>query len=520
MKVLESFLINLGLKVDERSFKSGQTAFDGLTRSALQLGAVFASKFALDKVVTGFVDAGSKLDNFNKLTGVSVENVQKLDLALRKQGGAAGDAFNMLRNVQNLMASPLTGNTGWMGDAAKFGFDPNTIINAKSTEDAIEGIAGSFEKMSTIQRLKVGEALGLDDSQIRLLSKGRDGLEEYYKQAKDIGVLTQHQTEDAKALNEAMTDFDATISSIANRIGADLTPALTELVQEFVEFYKANKDWIDEDIDVVVGALAENIKLLAGAMLLLGGGGALKGLAVLRGIASIGRAGAAAGAAGSAAGAAGVGAGTIALGGFAALAYSSSLNSGEDEEIRKIRQGENTDASVPGLIKFFTNKGWTPEQAAGIVANLQQESNFDHRAVGDGGKAFGLAQWHPDRQANFKQWAGKDIRQASYEDQLNFINYELTQGTEQGAGKRLRGATSAEDAGAIVSRYYERPKAADDEANMRGDRAASYGVGKTVNDNRTITIHTNDEGMVRKVLREELGDMADQTLNDLGSSEK
>src|SRR5260363_90445 len=48
-------------------------------------------------------------------------------------------------------------------------------------------------------------------------------------------------------------------------------------------------------------------------------------------------------------------------------------------------------------------QGWTHKQAAGIVANLKIESGLNPKAVGDGGKAYGIAQWHPPRQAEFRR---------------------------------------------------------------------------------------------------------------------
>ena len=104
---------------------------------------------------------------------------------------------------------------------------------------------------------------------------------------------------------------------------------------------------------------------------------------------------------------------------------------------------------------FFESKGWTKEQAAGIVGNLVVESGLRTDAVGDGGQAYGIAQWHPDRQQNFKNYAGKDIRQSTFQEQLEFVNWELNN-TEKAAGNRLRGAVSAEDAAAIVDEHYER----------------------------------------------------------------
>ena len=104
---------------------------------------------------------------------------------------------------------------------------------------------------------------------------------------------------------------------------------------------------------------------------------------------------------------------------------------------------------------FFESRGWTKEQAAGIVGNLVVESGLRTDAVGDGGQAYGIAQWHPDRQATFRQVYGKDIRNSSFQEQLNYVDWEL-RNTEARAGNLLRNATTAEEAAAIVDRSYER----------------------------------------------------------------
>ena len=117
--------------------------------------------------------------------------------------------------------------------------------------------------------------------------------------------------------------------------------------------------------------------------------------------------------------------------------------------------------------------GWTHAQASGIVANLQRESSGNEKAVGDNGKAYGLGQWHPDRQANFAKFAGKDIHESSHAEQIAFVNYELRKGSEQNAGRQLGGATSAADAAAIISRSYERPKDKENEAQARSSIAES-----------------------------------------------
>ena len=121
--------------------------------------------------------------------------------------------------------------------------------------------------------------------------------------------------------------------------------------------------------------------------------------------------------------------------------------------------------------------GWTKAQASGIAANIQVESSGNPNAKGDSGQAYGLAQWHPDRQADFAKWAGHDIRTATRDEQLAFINYELRAGSKQKAGRALSAATDAGQAGDIVSRLYESPKDKQGEATKRAALSKSIFAG-------------------------------------------
>lgn len=126
---------------------------------------------------------------------------------------------------------------------------------------------------------------------------------------------------------------------------------------------------------------------------------------------------------------------------------------------------------------YFTGQGWTKEQAAGIVGNFHKETGgfaedvISGKRKGDSGKAVGIGQWHPDRQQDFKKAFGKNLAGASFEDQLKFAQYELTKGKEQSAGNKLKKANTAAQAGAVVSEFYERPKAKQAEKKERGQIA-------------------------------------------------
>ena len=81
---------------------------------------------------------------------------------------------------------------------------------------------------------------------------------------------------------------------------------------------------------------------------------------------------------------------------------------------------------------FFLGKGLTSFQAAGIVGNLDQESNFDPNAVQQGGPGRGIAQWSvggrwdTDGSDNAEWYANKQGESVwSLQLQLEFVWYEL-----------------------------------------------------------------------------------------------
>ena len=115
---------------------------------------------------------------------------------------------------------------------------------------------------------------------------------------------------------------------------------------------------------------------------------------------------------------------------------------------------------------FFIQQGWTPAQSAGIVANLQAESGMRHDAVGDGGAAYGIAQWHPPRQAGFEALLGKSIKGSSFEEQLYWVHAEL-RGSEKAAGDALALCITPASAAETVCRKYERPADPDRDSRIR-----------------------------------------------------
>ncbi len=138
--------------------------------------------------------------------------------------------------------------------------------------------------------------------------------------------------------------------------------------------------------------------------------------------------------------------------------------------------------------QHLSDTGTAPALAAAILGSMRKESGGDAAAVGDKGSAYGALQWHPDRQAAFKQFSGHDIHGSSLNEQLDFAKWELTHNEAGSAGRGYNGTGdslnsavrtgSANEAGQIYSKNVIRPGMTPDvqmaEARERGAYAQDF----------------------------------------------
>lgn len=135
------------------------------------------------------------------------------------------------------------------------------------------------------------------------------------------------------------------------------------------------------------------------------------------------------------------------------------ISAGTDENLIEIGGSQNQNQGMTGnqaAVAGVLSQHLPAHIVAGFLGNIHHESGFQHQAaVGDGGKAMGLVQWHPDRRANFERVFGKPFSQSTAEEQAKFIIWEL-RNTEKGAYDKIMKAKNPKEAAYLIDRYYER----------------------------------------------------------------
>jgi hypothetical protein len=101
---------------------------------------------------------------------------------------------------------------------------------------------------------------------------------------------------------------------------------------------------------------------------------------------------------------------------------------------------------------------------------------------------------------------GRDLAHSTFEQQLQFIQYELTRGKEQRAGRALAGQGDARGAASVIDRMYERSADVFNQSILRGNTAAQLASGDQQGGGVMISqktdIHVTGSGDPQKTAQE------------------
>jgi len=500
----------------KKSGKDGAEGFENVAKSATKFLAIIGGTMAVKRFIEQTVESSAALDRLSQNLSANVATVSAWSNAAELAGGSADGlqgTMDMLSKSQTELQ--LTGQSGLIPYFSALGLSlADTQGKAKPVNDLLLELSDRFSKMDRTTANNMGRMMGLDQGTMQLLLKGRSEVELMIKRQKEFGAVTKKQAEESSRLKLAMTDSRQSFEAFGREILSAATPAIEKLfsiMADFGAWMRENKEFVNAFLTIIavgLGAIAAatipiNLTVaavtgLAAAIALLyqdyqtwkrGGESFIDWSKWEPGFKA-------------------AGAGIRWLKDllsdlvYRAIAGADVLSAVWNRDWDRVKfaagefmngngktYGESPPPAPPATaptssaggkgasnkeqaaMAYFQAQGWSREQAAGLAANIKRESAFNAGAVGDNGKAYGIAQWHPDRQAEFQKKFGKPIQGSTLEEQMAFMHYELTQGNERAAGAKLRGTSSAAEAAAAVSMHYERPADRAGEAAKRGQMA-------------------------------------------------
>jgi hypothetical protein len=197
--VFKEFLVSLGFRVEESSFKKFETGIKVATKVAGELGA--ASVAAAAAVEAAVVKISAKFEDLyyaSQRIHSSVENIRAMDYAVTQMGGSAQGARAAMEGIAEFMRSNPGGERfiGGLGVATR---DANGEL--RDTADIVKDLGARFREMPYFAAKVRAGMLGIDERTLQALIRGTDDFSDrYHAMAQRIGV-------DQQAAAKASHDF-------------------------------------------------------------------------------------------------------------------------------------------------------------------------------------------------------------------------------------------------------------------------------------------------------------------------
>lgn len=453
--------------------KGTQTNTEKLIQSATQAATAYVSFGAIKAGLLNAQQMNRELTIQSDLWGQNANTVAAYGAAVKAAGGSAASVMGWYEGIrsQNAAAGMST-------------------MNLDALMDQIHGQIMRDPKNANMWLAAYGVT---DPGQKALLQKPED---EYRKAVAEQKRLTAATADGAKASQEfgtAMDNFSTAMTNLWTVIGADVLPLLTDFVNtltDLAKYFAENKDHARAFFGVMLTA-ATGLSVAMPRLLLgftgLASGAVSAAFALSRFVSLLGVI---------------VGM-TAGIGGGIADIVTGERKSLLGKAARKVAGWIDPDvktrySSAPSgdgsAMDFWMSQGYTREQAAAWVATELAESSGNPRARGDGGRAHGLFQHHPDRRAAIFAATGIDMSTASAADQRRAAAWEAKNGNVGFNDAYFRSLTNAGDAAAYITSNFERPADIGGESIRRAQSAmsiasnSSFGAGGFGGKSQTINV--------------------------------
>jgi hypothetical protein len=210
------------------------------------------------------------IDLQSRALGVQVEQYQKLTQAAASFGLEQQDVAQAMVKTTLALQAGAEGGEAQAEAFKKLGLDLKATLALKPDERLL-ALSDAFRQVKgDVDRLSLANALFGDDLAVKLLpllTAGSVQIRQLGEEAAKLGIILTRDDVDAslrfaKAQGEVLRVLDA----VKLKIGVAISPALTEIAEKFLAWYKANEAIIGQRIDEYAEILSVGLERVAEAI--------------------------------------------------------------------------------------------------------------------------------------------------------------------------------------------------------------------------------------------------------------
>lgn len=221
-----------------------ENSFKGLITRISAFALAYVSINSITSSFSQSIKQSSQLHNLSESLNISVEDLSAWGNAVVKNGGNAESFQNSVKTLTVSLTSFATkGKSLLTPFFNELGIKMVDVKGkARSAFDILPELAEKFSKLSVEEAFGFGQKIGLDESTIRLLQKGRKEVDEIIRRQKELGVVTKQDAEISAKFNAQWQDTSHIFRSLFTRVATEILPVLSKLFKTMEKGFKFIKD--------------------------------------------------------------------------------------------------------------------------------------------------------------------------------------------------------------------------------------------------------------------------------------
>lgn len=259
MQVIDSLVAKLSFDFDDKALNE----FNEGMEQAGKIVAVFATAaVAAGAAVFAFTSKiAEQNDEIGKLAeriGLAAQTINELGFVAQLNGGSINSMSSSLENLSRTASEAARGTGAGVEAFGLLGISV-TDVNGKikQTDELMLDVADAVAQLSSqSQKLELLNKLGIDSSLLLTLEQGRAAILAQRKEVAELGfVLDKDATDAAAKFQDGMLRIGTVVKGVSSAIGTKLMKQIQPMIKAFLEWFKANKEIIKQNL----GAFFENL---------------------------------------------------------------------------------------------------------------------------------------------------------------------------------------------------------------------------------------------------------------------
>ena len=264
--IIDELLISLGFKLDKKSVKDLKTFEEGFKKATANLLKMTAAAVAGATALVAFTkvmsESTDELAKSARRIGIEAQELDALRFAMNLVTGSGEGVNGMLESLSRNISEAARGT----GSALEvFGLLDVRAVNAsgsmREVSDVLLDVLASTEKLGNAQRLEFLEKLGLGG--FALAANDVAAFTDALKTANELSFISKEDTDRAEKFNDDWAKLFRIVREFSVLISSSLSPFLSEVLEHFQAWAKANKAFLREDMAATFETLGKLFKVAA-----------------------------------------------------------------------------------------------------------------------------------------------------------------------------------------------------------------------------------------------------------------